>query len=411
MPPRKKKPTASGGGGGALSSLGGAFSRKGKKSKTKEVIKAMGGVVNTLGWLWKDRKPVPKVPPKEDADDDDDDDDDQIVRSLPPFIKLNLITPGSGSEFKKTQEYRNYAEFDISANLRVGEFRNRIMEFFGEWQELKPSQDDPNNGKQVKKVKKAGKKKGKDKSDAKPIKHKAPLPQRLVTGRKIWVDSTLIGDIVTFVGGGGGDGTGDGESMHAFLPWAGHGTELMRYGPVVIVLGDAELDVPPLEITEIPPPKPQRGPLGGPPSGSGRGSRPNTSNQSRPGTPASNMGGGGGGGDDEKVVKKTTPIVPAVRTAQTWYGSNGQAHLVPQKSVHLISYPVSTQIDNQKDKKNKKNNKNNKTVSVSKKKVSPDFEELTTSLKAHAPLGLDNAREDLQGVNLFDATLKKPPQQ
>ena len=154
MPPRqqrnlgggkdKGKGGPSGGAGGGGSIFGALLGSKKKEPKTKVVIKPVGGLVNTLGWLWRGGKPLPKAPPpkesKDGDDDDEDEDEDEPMRSLPAFVIVHVVPPGRGDEFKLVSEKRDYAVLEVCARMTVGEFRVRLRDHCAEWQELKLNQ-------------------------------------------------------------------------------------------------------------------------------------------------------------------------------------------------------------------------------------------------------------------------------
>jgi len=240
MPPRKKKAGAAGAAGGGA---GGALGALGGKKKEKQLEKApriMGGLVNTLGWLWRGGKPLPRQPPPREAEDEDEGEPEvPPVRSLPAFVVLHLVGPGSGNDFKAVIEKKNYAVFEVASALKVGEFRVRLRDFFADWQELKPGPkpDEAGGGAAgaagkapAKKVEKKSDKKKKGKGGdgkAAPVKLKAPDPMPLITGRRAWANPVRLGAVVSQVGVGGSD-SGDGEAWHSRLPWASFGTELFR---------------------------------------------------------------------------------------------------------------------------------------------------------------------------------------
>ena len=122
------------------------------------------------------------------------------MRSLPAFLVLSLVAPGGGDEFKQTSSKKNHASFDVSSDLRVGEFRLRLRDFLSEWQQLKD--DEPGASKKKAAAGKKGNKKSKGK-DVPPVKLVAPGPMPLVTGRRPWADSVKLGQVVTMEGVGG----------------------------------------------------------------------------------------------------------------------------------------------------------------------------------------------------------------
>jgi len=293
MPPRKKKVGGGkdggggGGGGGVLSALGGLGKKK--VVKEKKPPKPHGGLVQTLGWLWRMGKPLPRpLPQTEPAPKEDDDDDDEEpaaplpLRPLPSFLVLTLVLPGGADEFKVLGLKKNHALLEVSPSLRVGEVRVRVRDFLSEWQELQDEKkvekkdgeaaiepgtpgtpatpSTPAKGakgaetktktskkeKGTKKGKKGKKGRGGDKGagdGAEPEKLVAPEPMLLMSGRRAWADTVRLGAAVTQIGASSDCGAaGDGDSWFGRLPWADFGPEVMRYGPVVIVLDTMSLE-------------------------------------------------------------------------------------------------------------------------------------------------------------------------
>jgi hypothetical protein len=287
MPPRKKKAGGgkdggSGGGGGALSALGGLGKKK--SIKAAKPPKPHGGLVQTLGWLWRMGKPLPRALPEPEPSSDDDDEPPDApspppLRPLPSFLVLNLVPPGSGDEFKVAGRKKNHAVLEASSSLMVGELRVRVRDFLAEWQKLQDEKKDDNQGggakepgspvspkapqataaKKIETKQKDAKKGKKGKSfkgggmdskgeGAAPVKLVAPEPMLLTSGRRAWGDSVRVGAAVSQVGASCDSGAaGDGDSWLGRLPWASFGPEVLRYGPVVVVLGSVGLDAPHLD--------------------------------------------------------------------------------------------------------------------------------------------------------------------
>jgi len=367
MPPRKKKPGGSAG-GSILGALGGGKKKEAKSSRGT-VLKVTGGLVNSLGWLWKDRKPIRINELASAADNDDDEDEEEtIVRSLPAFIVIDITAPGSGSEFNKTFEKPHYAKFDVSSGMSIGEFRVRLRDFFSEWQELKPPQ---------KKAEKASKEK-------EEVKLKVPEPQRCATGRRAWGDGVRLGHIVSNLGGGGDWRAGDGEQHNHRLPWHGFGTELFRYGPVVVVLGSATLQEPDLDALDA---------------------EKAATLEAEQAAVAANMDDGDGVSlastnsmaKAPPKTKKTAPIAAprhlGVRSAVAWGGTGGASRLVPEKHPDNVAIRPLQQ---------RGQNSINRGGEARSRKVSPHLVPTGLSNKMRPAMGLDNAREDLrdQGLGL-----------
>ena len=300
MPPRKKKVGGGkdgggggggGGGSGALSALGGLGKKK--VVKEKKPPKLHGGLVQTLGWLWRMGKPLPRpLPPTESApknDEEDEEDEEPAapppLRPLPSFLVLSLVLPGGADEFKVLGLKKNHALLEVSSSLRVGEVRVRVRDFLSEWQELqdekkvekkggeaakepgtpgtpstpatpatpaegaKAGEPKAKSGKKEKGAKKGKKgKKGKGGDDgagdgAESEKLVAPEPMLLMSGRRAWADTVRLGAALAQIGASSDSGAaGDGDAWFGRLPWADFGPEVMRYGPVVIVLDTMSLE-------------------------------------------------------------------------------------------------------------------------------------------------------------------------
>jgi len=299
--------------------LGGG--KKGGGGKA-EVLKVVGGLVNTLGWLWRSGRPLPKklaqAAPAED-DEEEEEVDDEPVRSLPAFVVVNLTPPGT-LDFRKTGEKRNHATFEVASDLRVGDFRDQLSDFFSEWQAFKTEPSEawaeeaaPAQAPVPKAKGKKGKK-GKGKGpEEEVVKLTAPRPLRVVTGRKVWSDYTSLAEIVRFAGCGGGFSTGDGEAWQPQLPWSGHGPELFRYGPVVVVLGSAVLETLPRD--------PEAALAANQADGSSN-ANPNASVAAK--------------AEAHALARAPLPI----RSTGHWGDAGGRTVLVTERPMHMVPRPV-----------------------------------------------------------------------
>ena len=243
MPPRRKKPVKKKGAAVApQAAVGTLFSgKKGKKKNKRIVVERLGGFINTLGWLW---RPDPKVKgsilpvalrlrqPKDltDAAAEDEEVEEEEVpphRHLPAYLIFDVFSSPDGTDIVVTREEANHAIFTVAPSTMIKDIRLRLRDYLGAWQGLPPSSSggekkEITNGQDQTDGETTQKKKKKKKNQASSLKLVAPEPQFLHSGRKIWSDSVRLGSVVSARGTGSDD-------------------ELMKYGPVSIRLGLADL--------------------------------------------------------------------------------------------------------------------------------------------------------------------------
>jgi hypothetical protein len=331
---------------------------------------------------------------KNEDEDGDEDDDEVIVPSLPAFIVIDLKAPGIGSEFKKTLEKRHYAKFEVSSGMLMGEFRLRLRDFFSEWQELKPSTSDGGGGSGGGGGgggKKAAKKGGKEKE---PVKLVAPEPQRCATGRRIWGDGVRLGQVVSNFGGGGDWRSGDGEYAQVRLPWDGFGTELFRYGPVVVVLDSAELQEPDLDALDAAKAEAIAAELAAVAA-----NNDDDDDESVDSTMAKRRKQGKG----KKVMQVAGPRHMGVRTAGGWGAAGGVSHLIPEKHPDNVAVtPVLVMASTTRGGGGKAGGGSRGKVAPAPAAGTPRGAILPTRLanKMRPVLGLDQARVDLSDRGL-----------
>jgi hypothetical protein len=232
MPPRKARRGAKAKGGSTAAGgtpAGSLFGKKkGKAGKKKRPPFRTGGLVPTLGWLWgrtKDgiARALHLRPPAEvDEEDADDGDENKPIRALPAFIRLNIHQTSEG-DLTQTGTFPDSIEISAAPHLTVREARLQLRTILAQWQSLIPTKEEGEAASRAQE--------GTEKEDSAKKKQKdrrvtlaPPAPQLLMTGRTVWADATRLGSIINRVGGGYE------EEL-----------EFLRYGPVRIMLGTADL--------------------------------------------------------------------------------------------------------------------------------------------------------------------------